>query len=263
LIRHLVRRATLGDTTAMERPSAAEIVAAGARLAGHVVATPVVGGVLWPGRSLPPGLRVKAEVLQPSGSIHFRGAMHWLLRRLGAAKGLVAHGAPRTVLAAALAAHEHRMPITAFTHGPCDPDVEALLGELRCAVRPCATAAAAERAARAESRASGNPVLPGEADPDYAAGLATAGLELATTLPADAELVVVSPAVLARPLALGLAAGGATARVEGVDADPARVPALAREVRAALRLDVGLASCAALWHILERGAQHACAVLTE
>jgi threonine dehydratase len=245
----------------MDVPSREQILAAAERLRGQVVATPLIGGLLL-GGGVREDLRVKPEVLQPSGSLYFRGAMHWLLRQLGGLKGVVLQGTERAVLAGAVAAALHRLPMLAFTVGEPQARVWSQLKALRCEVRPRASADEAVRAAAAVRAAQGYALVPGVGQADYAAGLATAGLELAAELPTDTELVVVSPAELAPAVALGLAAGGAEMRVEGIDEHGCALPAELREDAAtALRLDLGVPSLAAL----HRAAQHTggprCAVL--
>lgn len=246
----------------MAAPSAEDLQAARARLRGQVVATPLIGGVLLPGRVVPAGLRVKPEVLQPAGSIHYRGATHWLLRQLGACKGLALQGSERAVLAAAVAASQHRVPTLAFPVGEPAPAVWKVLSSLQCEVRPRPTPEAALASAEEVRAAEGYRIMPGVEDPDYAAGVATVGCELAAELSAECRVAVVAPGALAPALALGLAAGGADLRVHGIDE---RAPdGLAEEVRDALRLDIGPASAAALHWALEHEAQASpCVVLSE
>ena len=260
----LAKTAAVPDTCAtMAAPSADEIEAAAARLRGHIVSTPLIGGLVLPARRLPEGLRVKPEVLQPSGSLYYRGAMHWMLRQLGALKGVALHGADRTVLAAAVAAAQHRLPMVAFTVGEPDRDVWSLLQAVGCEVSPRPTAGQTRQMAASVQASQGYRVMPGLEDTDYAAGVATVGLELGEDLPASTELVVVSPLELVEPVALGLLAAGANVRVQGVDEEGCRAPAeLREEVRAALRLDVGGPGLAALnWTLEHDNGAWPCVVL--
>ena len=91
-----------------------DIQAAAHRLAGHLVATPVIGGLRLTGFDVPPDLRVKPELLQPGGTLRFRGTLHYLLRKLGSLKGLVFWGEVRHVLASALAGQTQRLPMASF-----------------------------------------------------------------------------------------------------------------------------------------------------
>src|SRR5215831_8268041 len=93
--------------------TAATLAAAAERLRGHVVATPLIGTPWLPGASLP-DVRWKPELLQPGGSLWWRGYQHFLLRQLGRCAGLVYAGPPARLLAAALAAMQHRLPLRAL-----------------------------------------------------------------------------------------------------------------------------------------------------
>ena len=172
------------------------------------------------------------------------------------------HGTDRPVLAGATAAAWSRLPAVAFTVGDPDARVWTLLKGLGCEVHPRPTAEEASRDAQGVRASQGFQVLPGLEDPDYLAGIATVGVELARDLPTDTELVVVSPADVGRAVALGLAAAGVSVRVEAVDeyGCPAS-DELLESVRTGLRLDVGPASLAALQQALEHGAGPRCAVL--
>jgi threonine dehydratase len=250
------------DPPAMDVSNRAQVDAARRRLRGQLVATPLVSGLQLPGFAVPSDLRVKVEVLQPSGSIYFRGALHYLLRQLGAPLGLAAWGAERPVLAAARAAALLRLPCAAFPVGEPSAPVRALLDLLGCDVQPRPDAAQARAAAEHARASQGFQVMPGADHADYAAGLATAGAELAETLPAATEAVVVAPAELAPALAMGLAAGGMPLRVQGVDVGAAPpLDALGPAVRVGLRVEVGRPSLAALHWALERGGSH-CVVLS-
>ncbi len=247
----------------MPVPTPRDLEAARDRLRGHLVETPLIGIAHLPGRVVPRGLRIKPEVLQPSGSIHFRGAMHYLLRQLGALKGLAAHGALRQVMAAAFAAEEHRLPMVAFPVGEPPAPLWSLLTAAGCEVRPQPTPQDARAAAEEVRTSKGYHVMPGPEHADYLAGLATAGLELAAELPAEVQLVLVSPTELTEPIALGLAAGNASVRVQGVDENACNTPEdLGALARTALRLDLGAPSLGALQWALEHEAETAtCVVL--
>ncbi len=213
------------------------------RIRGQLVATPIVGGPCLPGRTCPPGLRVKLDVLQPGGSAWFRGAMHALARRLGSAKGLVVHGAFRPMYAWATAAVLQRVPAIAVVDEAtlADPDRRLLLEALDAGLTVATVAdpeAAAARATELRAR-HGYLAASGPGDEEFDDGLATLGLELADALPSEVERVLVAPASLARPIARGLAACGSTVAVAGVDATADRHAArrmLADAVRTGLRV---------------------------
>ncbi len=247
-------------------PSAADAIeAAQRRLSGQLVETPVIGGLSVPGVAFWPELRVKAEVLQPAGSVYFRGALHYLLRQLGALKGLAVHGAPRWVLAAATAAAMLRTPCVALPVGPLDDDLESLLRATGCELRPQATSELAEAEVEQLRARHGSKPMPALAHADVADGIATLGLELAAELADDTEVVAVAPAVLAPIVARGLVAGGRALAVQGVEVEPdGDWRPLSRRLRTGLRLDVGAASVAAVqWALAHAVGTSACIVLAE
>lgn len=237
---------------------------------GLLVRTPLIGAfppALVDGvdRAEAFDLRVKPEVLQPGGSIHFRGALHQLLRRLGAWRGVALVGSVPAVVAGAQAAALLRVPRIAFPDGEPSRAAWRRLQALECETRPRPSLAAARQAAEELRAARGYGVLAGVEDADYALGVATVGLELAAQLPADCRRVVIAPAELAGPVAHGLAAGGGEGRVEGVAVEGVEDPEKLREaVAETLRLCVGRASLAALSRALRapKDGSGACAVLS-
>jgi len=243
----------------MEGPTADQIVAAAERLRGHVVATPLIGGLVLPGGAPTVDVRMKPEVLQPSGGLYFRGAMHWMLRQLGSLKGVIVHGGVRPVLAGAYAAAFNRVPAIACPDVDLDERFLSLLGQLGCEVR---SGVGGQEAVRAASATLGYQVMPGSDDPDYVAGVATVGLELARELPTETEIVTVSPAELGAAVAHGLAAAGLSLRVEAIDEDGVCPPdQLKAALATSLRLELGAASVAALHRAIEHGRGVRCAVL--
>ncbi|MEM7205261.1 MAG: hypothetical protein AAF628_33710 [Planctomycetota bacterium] len=252
----------------MANVSSPNIQSAARRLAGHLVATPVIGALRLPGFPAPIGLRLKADLLQPSGSTWFRGAMHALLRQMGAVRGVVSLGTPRQMLGVAAAAELHRLPLFAapvVEGGVLDAAWAGAFAAYGCIVAPQPSWEAARAAVEARRATAGDHVLRLADDEDVRTGLATVGLELARELPSETEVVLVAPAELAEPLSLGLAAGGAPIPVQGLAAASAVPAAFGAAVRAGLRLDVGPAALAALHAALQRGpsAERVCVVLAE
>lgn len=232
-----------------------DIQAAAQRLRGQLVATPLIGGLRLPGFQVPPDLRLKPELLQPGGTLRYRGALHYLLRKLGQLKGLVLWGQPRQMLADALAASTQRLPMTSFWSS--DPGAWGeQLQACGCAVE---RAADPRNAARAHGEKTGFHLLPPDcADPDLLLGLATLGLELARELPRDCPLVVSSTA---SSLQAGLRAGGHGARVQRVNAGA--VPAALQEaLGTGHRLHSDPEGLAALAWALDQQRDSVCVVLT-
>jgi threonine dehydratase len=193
--------------------TAASLAAAAERLRGHVVATPLIGTPWLPLESSLPDVRWKPELLQPGGSAWWRGYQHFLLRQLGRCAGLVYAGPPERLLAAALAAMQHRVPLHAMLPVDYPSSRRQLLPAdltLECRVSP----AAAESLARKR----GFTILPDERDADVMHGLATVACELADGLPQHCELVL-APTDLQHALAAGLAAAGRPLTVASPPAD--------------------------------------------
>jgi hypothetical protein len=208
----------------------ADISAAHGRLRGQLVAAPLIGGLDLPGFAVPSDLRLKAEVLQPSGSLWFRGAMHWAMRQLGRHKGVRIDGAPRAVLAWACAAREARLEVHAPGAAAWSPDIAR---------------AVAHYGAVAED-AAGFVEAPGIDAPEFAAGVASVVIELLDELPHDTRRLVVAPAVLARLVAWGVEAmGRAWQVVPGPDRHP-RAEAVQAVLLGQHRLGCDLEGAAAL-----------------
>ena len=242
--------------------AASAIEAAAARLRGQILATPLVGAPWLPGHTTS-GLLVKLEVLQLGGSIWFRGALHALLRELGARRSLAIADRARPALAWATAASMLGFTVEVFVHGPVP---EAAARSLAC-VAPqwvaCADPAAAITQADAAARRRGHRRSTGLEDADVQAGVATVGLELAHELAHDCDVIHVAPASLAAAIGAGLGAGDRRLLVRGA---PGLVPAEASALRAAarggLRVDVDdPAALAAALH--EPPGRRACAILAE
>jgi threonine dehydratase len=223
------------------------ILAATRRLAGHLVATPVIGAVRLPGWALPAELRVKAECLQMGGTVMFRGYLHHLMRSLGRYKGVALWGTPRQLVAQALAASIHRLPGFAVAELQVPPPLRVMIegcGHDLTVVDPGDGAAARlERARR-----TGFQPMPGLEDADVHDGVATIGVELADQLPCGVERVVVSPALLVGPVCAGLRAAGRELPVVGADAAGEDFGPLGQAVAQGLRLLSDPEGLAALAH---------------
>ena len=237
-----------------------EIERAAQRMAGSLVASPIIGGFVLSGHATPANLRVKADLLQLSGSTWFRGALHAGVRALGVWKGVVTHGSVRRQLAQIEVARQHRVPVVMVLTAEQVEAVGSLLPGIAIEVVVAPLGGEAEQAGRV-ARERGFRLAPTAADRDYALGLATLGLELVRELPAETDRVIVPAAGVAVVLAAALRVLGS--RVSVVEASiPA--PQLADAARLALRLDLGATSLAALAMGLATPPEHAaCVVLTE
>lgn len=232
----------------MKTLTAASIAAAARRLTGHLIATPLIGGLPLCASLPAADVRWKPELLQPGGSGWFRGYLHFLMRRLGGLPGLVFAGPPARALSAAVAAQHHRLPLGVVLAAAPDDDYGAALRATGAEI-----AIAADRAAWAgeRQRRQGHAVLPGADDPDVAAGLATIGLELAADLPRACRQVYV-PAEVAPAIAAGLeAAGGPPVQAVAPGAGP---PELRRAVALHHRLLLGVDSAMVLGAAMLAGA---------
>ncbi len=223
------------------RPDAESIRAAAVRLRGHVVATPLVGGLMLPGFAHAADVRIKPELLQPGGGTWYRGYLHLVLRAMGRPVGLAFAEGCGNGLAAAAAAAAGRIPLRIFVRAEPDEATSAafahLGAEVECVEDPRA-------AAQAHGRTTGAMVLPGLEHPDVAAGVATVGLELAAVMPFDTAVVYV-PTGFETAVGAGLSAGG-----HGAVARPVAPVAGTESLGACLarchRLHAGSASLAVL-----------------
>jgi threonine dehydratase len=195
----------------MTSPSTADVLAAANRLRGHLVQTPMLGGVAA-GVTSSCDVRWKADLLQPGGSSRFRGYLHLLQRKLGSLPGLSYCGPLRHALAAAAAARLHRLPMQVFCSVEPEPSLRHALGTLDAAVAPVADPL--QQAALLQRRAGWLP-LPDVEHPDVLAGVATVGFEMAQALPADCAEVF-APCDLRGAVEAGLQAAGRPIVVHGV-----------------------------------------------
>lgn len=222
------------------RPDAESIRAAAVRLRGHVVATPLIGGLLLPGFAHGADVRIKPELLQPGGA-WYRGYLHLVLRAMGRPVGLCWAEGTGNCLAAAAAAAAGRIPLHVFVRSAPGAGRAAALAHLGAVVECVADPLAA---ARAHGRTTGAMLLPGLEHPDVAAGIATIGLELAAAMPFDAAAVYLSTGLEAA-VGAGLAAGGHGAVARPVAAAPGK-EALAACLVECHRLHAGPAALAVL-----------------
>jgi threonine dehydratase len=205
-----------------------EIEAAAARLRGVTVRTPLVR---FPGP--PPGLLIKAESLQVTGSFKLRGAYTAIsaLPANARARGVVAHSSGNHAHAVAYAASllDTRATVVVPRNAPAiKVDPVHRLGATVVTVEPtlaARTGATGELIAR-----HGYTLIPPFDDRAVIAGQGTAGLEIAGQCPAaDLVLVPVGGGGLISGIAAAVRARAPAARVIGVE------PELAADARDSLR----------------------------
>jgi threo-3-hydroxy-L-aspartate ammonia-lyase len=165
-----------------------EIRAAAARLAGVTVRTPLVP---FPGAD--PGLLVKPESLQPTGSFKLRGA-YAAISALPApvrARGVVAHSSGNHAQAVAYAAALLDTPATVVVPDNAPPVKLGPIRRLGTRIVTTQPSLAARVAATDDLiRRHGYTLIPPFDDPAVIAGQGTIGLEIAADRP-DTGLVVV------------------------------------------------------------------------
>lgn len=238
----------------------ADLERAAQRLAGNLVRTPVIGGVTLPGLGTAVHVRVKADLLQPSGSSWYRGALHAAQRAFGIWKGLVTHGAVREQLAWLEVARQQRLPVVAVVAPEEAGSLQRLapVGVCECVVVP-----GAEVLGAVHGLASGRGfrIAPRAGDPDFDLGLGTLALEIEREVPPETVTLCVGDPELAKVLDRGLRALDSTIAVGVAAPSP---PRLAEQAREGLRLDLGPASLAALAMGLSAAPDAAvCAVLSD
>lgn len=196
--------------------SAADVLAAQARLRPYLAATPLHYAQRF-------GCWLKLENLQRTGSYKVRGAMNALLaaRERGDARPVIAASAGNHAQGLAWAGHRLRTPVITVMPRTAPQTKIAGVAHWGAAVRlhgdsyEEARAFAAVLAAKHEYR-----LLSAFDDPDVIAGQGTVGLELGALAP-DVVLVPIGGGGLAAGVALALKAQGVRivgAQVEGVDA---------------------------------------------
>ncbi|MCC6669870.1 MAG: pyridoxal-phosphate dependent enzyme [Planctomycetes bacterium] len=200
-------------------PTTAQILAAAERLRGHVVATPLVGCRVQDPDGEATEVRIKPEILQPGGTLLFRGLANHLLGGFRAYRGLILRGGAGIALAALQLGAARRCRLVLVPGSPLDADDAERLRSLGVEVVPVeASAEAAEAAVLRIQTERGFHPAPGVEDPEFCAGIATVGLELGRDLPREAGPVIVAPAGCAAAVGLGLRAAGRKLTV--LPADP-------------------------------------------
>lgn len=201
-----------------------DLGAAADRLRGHLVRTPLVGGVQLPGVARD-GLVLKLELLQPGASAWFRGYLHWSLRQMGRSKGLRFDPGVPGEAAAREVARLQRLPIAGL---------------------------------RDDGEARGFAELPGLDDPDVFVGTATLGQELAETLGSGVEALFVD-AGFAPAVEAGLRAAGSDLAVRAVPCGSA--PELVDPLAAAVRVVARPEELASLQAACADSAETVCCVV--
>lgn len=194
------------------------IDAARRRLRGQLVAVPLIGGVRLLRFGPRADLRLLPEVLQPGGSLAYRGAIHQLVRQLGSLRGAALVGPPAWLPSLALAAATQRLPMLALPSAPLPAGVAAELRRLGC--EPGDPVAGSD--ATAIARRHGFTVVGDPHHEDFALGVASLGRELAELLPLSTATLWV-PAPFAAAIAAGLSAGR-TQVPDVIEVAPGNVP---------------------------------------
>jgi threo-3-hydroxy-L-aspartate ammonia-lyase len=204
-----------------------EIRAAAGRLAGVTLRTP-----LLPFPAAGPGLLLKPESLQPTGSFKLRGAYAAIsaLADRQRMRGVVAHSSGNHALAVAYAAALLKVPATVVVPANAPQIKVAAASDLGATIVICEPGLAARTAATAELvERHGYSVIPPFEHRTVIAGQGTIGLEIAADRP-DTDLIVC--AVSGGGLISGIAAAAAAmlprAKVVGVE------PELAADARDSL-----------------------------
>lgn len=233
------------------------------KLRGHLVETPLIGGVDLLGFECPPELRIKTENLQGPGGIWLRGALRELSRHFGSLKGVVVADAVRPTLAAALAAKAQRLPCIAVVGVDDAVQIGDVLRRLGAEVVTVDDARSAVEQPAAIATDRGFALMPDVTGQAYLEGVATVGFELARDLPSGVVEVYVAPARLAAAVELGLSASGRKATVHGVDRAPdAETDRLVAALRRTARLDSDPVAVTALQAAMDGNSPNPCVVLS-
>jgi threonine dehydratase len=220
----------------MIRLGLSDIVAARARIAPHVIRTPLARSQTL-SRMTGAEIRLKCENLQKTGSFKARGALHRILglgaaeRRRGVVAASAGNHAQGVAYAASIAGADATvvMPTSAAI-----AKVEATRGYGAEIVLAGADYAAAFRHAAELARRRRATLVPAFDDDRVIAGQGTVGLEILEELP-DVEVIVVP--VGGGGLAAGIAAAAAgDARVQVIGAQAALASTLRPSLRAGRRI---------------------------
>ena len=213
----------------MTTPTADDIRAAAAGLAGRVVRTP-----LLPAHALGGGIWVKAELFQRSGAFKVRGALHRLdvLSAAERAAGVTTVSAGNHARGLAHACRDSGVALTVFMWRTASPYKIAATRELGATVDlDSADPAEAFAAMHAFARRTGATVVHPFDDPVIVAGAGTVGLEIAEDLPGVRCVVVpVGGGGLLSGTAIALKAHDPGVRVIAVE--PEWAPTLTEGLRA-------------------------------
>ncbi|TNJ32712.1 threonine ammonia-lyase [Arenimonas terrae] len=202
-------------------PSAADVLAAAARIAPYAARTPVLRSRTLDGLA---GARLhfKAENFQRMGAFKFRGACNavWSLDPETAARGVVTHSSGNHGAALALAAGDRGIPAHVVVPEGAVASKLAAIQAYGATLHRCATTIAAREAKAAEVQAlTGATLVHPYADPAVIAGQGTATLELlAEAGPLDAVITPVGGGGLVCGAAL--AAHGRDPRLPVFGAEP-------------------------------------------
>ncbi len=208
----------------MDQPGPEDVLAARARIAAHVVRTPMLRS---PALDAASGgtILLKPEPLQRTGSFKLRGATN-AIRQLDAAaqrRGVVTHSSGNHGQAVAAAAAAVDAPATVFMPADAPAIKRASTEAWGASVREYDRARDDREAlSRAYAEANGRTVIPPYDHPHVIAGQGTAGLELAEDaraagLAMDALLVCTGGGGLVAGSALAMQAASPATRVLAVE----------------------------------------------
>jgi threonine dehydratase len=171
--------------------TAADILAARARLQGRVLRSPLRRSD-WLSSIAGTDVYLKLESLQPTGSFKIRGAFNAALRHVerGGSRALVTASAGNHGSGLAYAAQELGLALTVYV--PRDAPQAKLQAIGRCGAQVIQTESydEAERQAKAWATADGSKFISPYADEDVIAGAGTVGLEIFEDVPDSAAIVV-------------------------------------------------------------------------
>jgi threonine dehydratase len=210
-----------------------EIMAAAARIAPYVAATPLIA-------MTPTGVRLKAENLHPIGAFKIRGAFNALLSLSQAerARGVIAYSSGNHAQAVSYAAHVLGMKATIVM--PADAPAAKLEGTRRWGAEVIATSAvSAERRAMAEalSAEKGLALIPPFNAFKIIAGTGTIGLEILAAFP---KVELIAAPVSGGGLLSGVAAAVKLSRpdVRVIAVEPELADDAAQSFRTGVRVEI-------------------------